>query len=58
MMQQMFGMWWGRRSCCCCSPAAAAGTFVHLFSKSMGLTLWGMVLLPTSPAMVFCLRGI
>ena len=40
-----------------CSKAAfATPTFPSEFSKSMGFTLWGMALLPTSPAFNFWVK--
>ena len=38
----------------CSRIALAMPRFPSEFSKSMGLTLWGMVEEPTSPATVFC----
>mmetsp|Transcript_6788 Transcript_6788/g.27718 ORF Transcript_6788/g.27718 Transcript_6788/m.27718 type:complete len:203 (-) Transcript_6788:856-1464(-) len=40
----------------CSNTALAIPTFPSEFSKSMGLTLCGMVDEPTSPATVFCLK--
>eukprot|EP00982_Pelagococcus_subviridis_P006967 30385-Pelagococcus_subviridis.AAC.2 len=40
----------------CSNIAFASPTFPSLFSKSIGFTLCGIVLLPTSPAIVFCLK--
>ena len=40
----------------CSSRALATPRFPSEFSKSMGLTLWGMADEPTSPALIFCLK--
>lgn len=46
----------GSFSAQCPSSALASPTLPSLFSKSMGLTLCGMVELPTSPALRACLK--
>ena len=40
----------------CPKTALAMPKFPSAFSKSMGLTLWGMALEPTSPALICCLK--
>ncbi len=40
----------------CASSALARPKLPSAFSKSIGLTLCGIVLEPTSPALVFCVK--
>ena len=40
----------------CSKTALAMPKLPSAFSKSMGLTLWGMALDPTSPALICCLK--
>ena len=40
----------------CSNTALAIPKLPSLFSKSIGLTLCGMALLPTSPFLIFCLK--